>query len=213
MSTDKAATARRPYRKLLPAQEVELVQLWEAGGHTAEDLAILFGLSRRGIQAAVSRLGAKRRRRPAGAAPGAVAEIRARVCAAPLPVAADQADRTVALLDAAFANASHLEALTMATVDDAAAAGGIAALRALDIAASALARITTIKRQAAGLGASNPITIGDLPELTVRELTAEEIAAIRDQQVAEDNAAMSSTDDDDNVVAEGDDDASDRRAA
>lgn len=203
---------RHTYTRLKPTDEAELVSLWTAGGTTAEELGTRFGLSRRGIQQALIRLGAPKK--GSGLAPITRAATARPPVPAEMPIISSSADRQRDAIDAAYANAVQLELLTMHAVTEATALGGIAALRALDIAASALARLTTMKRAAAGLGATNPIMTGELPELTVRELTTQEVNAIRDQQLADDNAAMGTDDDDDDdVVREEGDGEDDRRAA
>ncbi|MGG5889448.1 hypothetical protein ACLF3G_20115 [Falsiroseomonas sp. HC035] len=194
--------AARRYAKLKPTEDADLVALWSAGGMTADDLAARFGMSRRGIQQALIRLGSPKK---GGARPAP------RVLAVPpIPAPpAKPADRQRGAIDSAYVNAVHLEALTMLAVNDAVAGGGIPALRALDLAASALARLTTIKRAAAGLGAINPITEADLPELPIREITPAEIAAMRAQQLADDAEGLAhmhdDDDEDDDLISEGDD--------
>ncbi len=193
------SAATRPYGKLIPANEAELVALWMGGGMTADDLAAKFGMTRRGIQQALIRLGSPRK----GSAPAITS------CSPPPPMPVppvNPAERQRGAIDSAYTNAVPLEALTMRAVNEAVAGGGIPALRALDLAASALARLTTIKRAAAGLGAINPVTAEDLPELPIRELSSGEIAAMRAQQLAEDaegSAHMHA--DDDDLISEGDD--------
>ena len=180
--TPEPSTRRRRYRRLLPAQEAELRALWEAGGTTAEDLALRFSMSRRGVQAALARLGAKK-----GAAAGAVAAaVHKRVLAEAVPAHADLATRIRETKDTAYQNAARLEALAMQAAEDAMAeVGGVGALRALDLAASVLARVRNVKWAALGLDGRTPPE-GDAPELVVRELTTEEVAAMRQDQERED---------------------------
>jgi len=207
-----STTNKRSYRKLTSDDEAELVSMWGTGASTIADLALHFGMSPRGIQAALSRLDAKKGRAGMTAVRRLVAVASADTARPPapaeIPIISSSADRQRSAIDMAYANAVQLELMTMHAVTEATALGGIAALRALDIAASALARLTTMKRAAAGLGATNPVSSGELPELVLRELTTSEVAAIRDQQLADDNAAMGT--DDDVVREDGDDD---RRAA
>lgn len=175
-------TDKRRYRRLLPAQEAELRALWEAGATTAEELAAKFGMSRRGVQAALARLGARK-----GAAAGAVAKaVRNRVLAEAVPSHPDLAVRIRETKDSAYQNAARLEALAMQAAEDAAGElTGAAALRALDLAASVLARARNVKWAALGLdGRGAPD--GDPPVLMVRQMTEAEVAEIRAQQEAED---------------------------
>lgn len=202
------AIVRRTYNKLKPTDEAELVSLWAAGGMTAEELGAKYGLSRRGIQQALVRLGSPKK----GSSTVTTVTATWPLALAEMPTISAPADRQRDAIDAAYRNAVRLESLTMQAVAEATSLGGIAALRALDLAASAMARLTSMKRAAAGLGAINPPDPATLPELTIRELTEHEVAVIRDQQLADDSAAMGSDDDDDDVVQEDADD-DDSRAA
>jgi hypothetical protein len=209
MSSTTSAAPRR-YRRLLPAQEGELRALWEAGATTAEELAARFGMSRRGVQAALSRLGAKK-----GAAASAVATVvHRRILAEAVPMHGDPVVRIREAKDAAFMNAVRLEALAMQAAEEAMAEiGGIGALRALDLAASVLARARTVKWAALGLDGRTPPDTTDLPELVIREMTAIEIGTIRRRQDADDRALGAGDDLDpapvdepaDDVVVEGED--------
>jgi hypothetical protein len=85
--------------------------------------------------------------------------------------------------------------------------GAVAALRALDLAATALDRTRRSRWAALGLDKGVPAS-GELPELPIRDLTDEEVEAIRAQQLAEDEAASDAEDgcaDADDVVIEGED--------
>ena len=216
MTLDPLAERRR-YRRLLPAQEAELRALWEAGATTADDLAARFGMSRRGVQAALSRLGARK-----GAAAGAVAAaVHKRVLAEAVPAHPDLATRIRETKDSAYQNAARLESLAMQAAEAAMGeVGGVGALRALDLAASVLARVRTVKWAALGLD-GRAAADGEPPELVVRQMTPEEVAAIRRDQDRYD-AALSRGDDPetqhaddttaDDVVDEGGDDPVPSRA-
>lgn len=212
MFSETVAPPRR-YRRLLPAQEAEMRALWEAGATTADELAARFGMSRRGVQAALSRLGAKK----GAAASVVVTAVHRRVLAEALPMHADLTTRIRQTKDTAFQNAARLEALAMQAAEEAMAEiGGIGALRALDLAASVLGRVRNVKWAALGLDGRSPPETGDLPELVIREMTADEIGTIRRRQDAEDQAlALGPSDDLDrqaadepaeDVITEGDDD-------
>jgi hypothetical protein len=180
------ATDRRRYRRLLPAQEAELAALWEAGATTADDLAARFGMSRRGVQAALARLGAKK-----GAAAAAITKaISARILAETVPAHPDLAVRTREAREAAYQNAAELESMAMQAAREAAAGELVAAaalLRALDLAASVLARTRTVRWAALGLDGRG-LPDGDVPTLVVKQMTAAEVAEMRRAQREEDAA-------------------------
>lgn len=144
--TPEPSTTRR-YRRLLPAQEAELRALWEAGASTAEDLAVRFGMSRRGIQAALSRLGARK-----GAAAAALSKaVHARILSDAMPEHPDLASQIRWMRDETYKNATRIEVLAMAAAEEAAAgeiASATAILRALDSAAAKGARTDSSRTSA-----------------------------------------------------------------
>lgn len=173
---------RRRYRRLTGPEEIELRSLWEGGSFTMDDLAGRLGMSRRGVQAALDRLGARK----GATAPAAslLRPVRAKPCTPP----ADPEERARDAKAAVYANAVRLEALAMQAAEDASELGGIAALRAIDLAASVLARTRVARWASLGLDGKTPAEASELPELPVRQLTDEETEAIRAAQAAEDEA-------------------------
>jgi len=187
------SAAPRRYTRLTPDQHAEMARLWETGLYTAAELAHRFGCSRRGVQAALERLGAVKGAAPLPSAPPAPS---AGFCAAPGPVldGADDAparqvqeERIRAAREAAWQHAAELEAMTMhAARTLAAQPPGATTLRALDLAASVMGRVRALRWASLGLDGKLPVDADDLPELPIREMTREEIAAIRARQAAED---------------------------
>lgn len=194
---------RRRYRRLTGPEEAELRSLWESGSFTMDDLAGRLGMSRRGVQAALDRLGARK----GATAPAAslLRPVKAKPCIPP----ADPEERARDAKAAVYANAVRLEALAMQAAEDASQLGGIAALRAIDLAASVLARTRVVRWASLGLDGRTPAEASELPELPIRQLSDEETEAIRAAQAAEDEAMGLSHDQDeaapdaDDVVEEG----------
>jgi hypothetical protein len=168
-----------------------MARLWETGLYTAIEVADLFGCSRRGVQAVMERLGAVK-----GANPPPAAEVPSTgLYAAPGGLAAapaatsitTQEERVHAAREAAWHHAGELEAMAMAAARAVAAqAPGSSSMRALDLAASVLGRVRALRWASLGLDGKLPPELEELPELVIREMTAEEVAAIRARQAAED---------------------------
>ncbi|MBR0652748.1 hypothetical protein GXW78_24035 [Roseomonas terrae] len=187
--------------------------LWESGTVTAEDLAAKYSMSRRGVQAALLRLGAKR-----GAASAAIATaVSARILSDVMPEHPDTAARVRWTRDETYKNATRIEALAMAAAEQAASgeiASAAAVLRALDSAAAIISRTRTARFVALGLDLRGSVHDGDPPELVVKEMTPAEVADVRRQQEEEDAITRPGTQDHsadetadpgaDEVVIEGD---------
>ncbi len=175
--------SRRRYRRLAAPEEAQLVSLWEGGALSAEDLACRFGMSRRGIQAALTRLGAVKGR----SADEAVIAATQRTLAALPPLPSDPAERIHNAREAAYRDAVRLQQLAMAAAEEAAQElGGVASIRVLAKVADVIAKARVVVWSSLNLDGKMPVNEGDLPELPVRDLTDEEVAAIRDQQSLDD---------------------------
>ncbi|MGK7864560.1 hypothetical protein [Falsiroseomonas sp. E2-1-a4] len=211
-----AASPKRSYARLTPEQWGEARAAWATGAVTAEELARHYGCSLRSVQLHM----AQHRVEKGSAAAALTATVEARVLAEALPGEDDLATRIRQTRDGTYADAEVIQRLVMRNVqlaqDPATGFAAVAALRALDLAAAALGRTQRVRWLALGLDKALPAG-GELPELVIREMTAEETAAIRDQQLREDAEADATQpaaegEDDDDVVIEGEDDAADQLA-
>jgi hypothetical protein len=188
-------------RHATPERAAEIIALWETGSVTHADLATRFVLSKRGVQELLKRSGAVK-----GAKAKAVASAAtARILATALPSPSDLASRIREVKARAYENATAIEHAIMAAIAGANIAEAAPALRALDLAASALERAR--RAQWAALSVEAQINEGDaLPELPIRMMTPEEVAAIRDRQAEEEKESVAnhpSSVDDDGIVIEG----------
>lgn len=204
-----ASPRRRRYTRLTPEQWAEARAAWVTGGVTAKELAQRYGCSLRAVQLHMAQHQAEK-----GSAMAArAAAVEARILADALPSEDDMAARIRQAREGTYADATAIQQLVMRNVqlaqDPTTALGAVAALRALDLAAAALGRTQRVRWLALGLDKAPPVT-GELPELVIREISAEEVAAIRDQQRKEDEerGVQLASDDgpDGGVVAEGEDD-------
>lgn len=206
--SDQSAQRRR-YVRLSSEQWAEARAAWVTGGVTAEELARRYGCSLRAIQLHMLQHKAEK----GSALAKHAAAVEARVLAEALPSNDDLATRIRETREATYANATAIQQLVMNNVqlaqDPTTALGAVAALRALDLAAAALGRTQRVRWLALGLDKALPAS-DELPELLIREMSAEEVIAIRDQQHRDDaelNTGQSlAEDDDDNRIEEGDDD-------
>ena len=199
---------RRRYVRLTPEQWAEARAAWVTGGVTAGELALRYGCSLRAVELHM----AQHRAEKGSAVAARVAEVEARVLSEALPSSDDLAARIRHTREQTYSNAAAIQQLVMTNVqlaqNPATALGAVAALRALDLAAAALGRTQRVRWLALGLDKALPAT-DELPEVVVREMTASEIAAVRDQQHRDDaelGAGQHLDDDeDDDRVEEGDD--------
>lgn len=214
---EAAPVPRRRYAKLSPEQWASIRATYATGGVTALELARHHGCSLRSVQLHL----AKGEVRKGSAAAARASAVEARVLAEALPSEDDLATRIRRTRDGTYTDAELIQELVLANVrlaqNPTTALAAVGALRALDLAASALGRTQRVRWLALGLDKAMP-TSGELPELVIREMTAEETAAIRDQQLREDAEADATRptaegeDDDDELVIDGEADAADRLA-
>ena len=200
-----ATKEKRRYKRLTPTEWAEAEALWKTGGPTLEELAARFAVTVRALQAHFAKHGIRK-----GAAAAALASaVEERVLAAALPAEDELSRRIRATKESAYRNAVKIEQLVLGQVEAAqnpgTAMGAVAALRALDLAATALDRTRRSRWAALGLDKGVPAS-GELPELPIRDLTEGEVEAIRAQQLAEDAATLGAEGghaDADDVVIEG----------
>jgi hypothetical protein len=186
-----------------PERAAEIVALWETGSVTHDDLASRFGMSRRGVQELLRRAGAVKGAKARALASAATAHV----LATALPSPTDLAERIREVKARAYENASTIERAIMAAVTGPTVAEAAPALRALDLAASALERVR--RAQWAALSVEAQVNDGEaLPELPIRVMSPEEVAAIRDRHAREDGDGGGEDDEPEDTgdVIEGEDD-------
>jgi transposase-like protein len=200
--------AKRRYRKLSPEEWAEVRALWSSGGIDLATLSERYGVNSRTIQAHCAKHGVSR-----GSA--SVARARAaeeRIIASALPDSEDELVAKVRFAKAAaLQDADTIRSMVMAQFQ---AIGGpseglsaVAALRAIDIGAATLERARRSRFAALGLDKGDPLAVIELPELPIRVMTEEEVAAIRDrhQREEEESGVLYAEPGDDDVVIEGPD--------
>ena len=180
-----ATREKRRYKRLTPAEWAEAEALWKTGGPTLEELSARFAVTVRGLQAHF----AKHKVQKGAAAAALAGAVEERVLAAALSAGDALSRRILDTKESAYRNAVAIERLVLGQVEAAqnpgTAMGAIAALRALDLAATALDRTRRSRWAALGLDKGVPAS-GDLPTCA---LTDEGGEAIRARQLAEDTAA------------------------
>lgn len=177
MSAD--APRSRSYRRLTTADDADLKAAWEAGASTVSDLSVRFGMSARGIQAALVRMGAQK-----GTAAAKVTRAVGRIATVPeIEPGDDLGGRAAETRDDAYRHAHLLEHLAMQAAAQAAEVGGMPALRALDLAGSIIERCRKARWAATGLDKTDLMDSAELPELIIRELSDAEVAEIRAEQL------------------------------
>lgn len=175
----------RAYRKLTSGEDAELKAAWEAGASTVADLSTRFGMSARGIQAALVRLVAQK-----GAGAAMVVRATERIAyPAEISPGDDLGTRAAETRDDTYRDAHILQRLAMKAATEAAEAGGMPALRGLDLAATIVERCRKARWAATGLDKTDLMDASELPELIVRELSDAEVAAMRAEQLDYDQMA------------------------
>lgn len=211
-SPEEAARPRRRYARLSAEEWAEARAAWMTGGVTAEELAQRYGCSLRAVQLHM----AKHKAQKGSAIAARAAAVEARVLAEALPDEDDLATRIRQTREGTYRDAMTIQQLVMQNVllaqNPTTALSAVAALRALDLAATALGRTQRVRWLALGLDKAPPEPT-ELPELPIRVLTDEEVAAIRAQQEQDDALsphaqarARAHEDAEDDVVIEGEDD-------
>lgn len=204
--TETISTKRR-YVRLTDEEWAEVRSLWATGGVDLSSLSERYGVTPRAIQAHCAKHGVVRG--SASAARAKAAEER--ILATAMPENGDDLavkirNAKAAALDDADAIRTLVRTQLQALAEPAAGLSAVAALRAIDIGASALERARRSRFAALGLDKGDPLVNVELPELIIRELTTEEVTAIRDQQLQEDAEQTRAGELDDFELAANDDD-------
>lgn len=186
MTTPKPATKAtpKPATRLTPKQWAEAEALWESGEVTLDDLAAKFSKHKSNFSRHFDKNGIKR---------GAKAEehkkkIAEAVTAAGIDEASVTAARIKETKEEHYKMSMGLAKLVWQEVLTAKTAGNplataTANLKALDIAATALAKLRNERWEILGLNREDYVDGDVLPELVISELTADEIQKLQDRDV------------------------------
>jgi len=177
---------KAPGSRLTPKQWAEAEALWESGEVTLEDLAAKFGKHKSNFSRHFDKLSIVR---------GSKAEAHKRKVAEAVTAASiDEASVTAARIretkedhykmSAGLAKLVWSEILT-AKQDKNPLSVATANLKALDIAAGALKKLREERWSILGLDKADFIDEEGLPELTIMELTAEQLEALRNRDEAD----------------------------
>lgn len=170
---------RRKYTRLSESAWAEARALWEVGDSSLEELSAHFAISTRALQLHFAKHGVKKGARARTLAAAVETEIFRRELS-DKELLIERAKETKEL---AYANAQVVERLVMAQLkmaqenpSEAFKAG--TALKMLSLASATLERLHGLKRIALGLDKENVIA-EELPQLIFRDLSKEELEAIR----------------------------------
>lgn len=182
--TAKVAKPASKSSRLTPKQWAEAEALWESGEVTLDDLAAKFSKHKSNFSRHFDKNGIKR---------GAKAEAHKKkiadaVTAASVDEASVSAARIRETKEEHYKMASGLAKLVWTEVITAKTGGhalatATANLKALDIAATALAKLRNERWEILGLDRSDYVDGDVIPELVISELTAEEIEKIKNKDL------------------------------
>lgn len=192
-------TTKRKYARLTPATWATIEGLWASGSATLPEIAERFGVSARAIQSHMSQRGIGK----GSAAEALAAEVRSGVLSRTMGEPDDLVARAAAIREGAVQGAEKVERLLHAALDAAAADPGkvfalAASAKALALAAQTLERLHKLKRSALGLGDDDTLS-DELPTLLIEDLSASDIAAMREDD-EEDDGPKARQDEDNEVV-------------
>ncbi|MGF7163426.1 hypothetical protein FHS85_005089 [Rhodoligotrophos appendicifer] len=176
----------RKYVRLSLIQWAQVRARWEAGENTLEELSAEFSVSRRAVQAHLSKHGVVK-----GAA---AAEIAASVREEVFSECLDNHDLTLSRArstrEAAYAHALTIENLIMTQLklasDPSQVARASAGVRMLVSAAAGLERLHELKYRALGLEKADHLQ-DQLPEIIIRDLSQEEITELQAAEEGDDD--------------------------
>jgi hypothetical protein len=194
MTTMTDSTTTRAYNRLSPAVWAEIRALWETGEPTLDELALRYSITTRALQSHFQKndtmKGAK--------AMIIAAEVKEAIFADSFEDRETKIAKGRETRATDFANASKIESLIMAQVDEAqkdptAAFRASGAIKALALAAQALERTTAMKWRSLGLDRVQDTD--ELPEIHIVNLTEDDIQEIRRSQEAGDDSESDDSDD------------------
>lgn len=194
--TEKKPPAAKPAKsgtRLTPKQWAEAEALWESGEVTLDDLAAKFGKHKSNFSRHFDKLSIKR---------GSKAEAhKKKVHEAVTAAAVDDATVTAARIretkEDHYKMSSSLAKLVWSEILTAKQGGhplavATANLKALDIAATSLKKLREERWAVLGLDKADFIDEDGLPELTIQELTAEQLEELRNRDEADLGLAVGS---------------------
>jgi Mrp family chromosome partitioning ATPase len=170
---------KRKYVRLAPSKWAEICALWEIGDVTLPDLAERYRVSTRTLQAHF----AKHKVEKGSKAAALATSVKAEIHASGLDDKNHTVERARATREAAYSNATLLEGRIMqavAAMSSSKTVGQSSTLKSLALAAAGLERLHGLKLRALGLDKDIPLQ-DELPVLTFRDLSEEEIKARRDR--------------------------------
>lgn len=178
--------AAKPGARMTPKQWAEAEALWESGEVTLEDLAAKFGKHKSNFSRHFEKLSVKRGSKAAA--------HKRKVSEAVTAAAIDEVSVTAARIretkEDHYKMAAGLGKLVWSEILTAKQGGNpvsvaTANLKALDLAASALKKVREERWAILGLDKADFIDEDGLPELTIMELTAEQLEALRNRDEAD----------------------------
>lgn len=195
-----STSAKRPYVRLTPAAWAEIVAKWQSGEFTLAQLSHGYHVTTRAIQSHL----AKNKIEKGSQAKVIAAKVKAEVFKATLPEVEATVDRAIAIRERAYNHAVVIEDQIIATLKSAAddpstVFAASATIKMLGVAAQSLERLHTLKRAACGIGADDAGD-GELPVLTILDLTADEIADLQRQDDEDDPGNLVTDDADTDLV-------------
>jgi hypothetical protein len=178
MTTKMNPGAKRRYNRLSPAVWAEIRALWETGEPTLDELALRYSVTTRALQSHFH----KNDTIKGGKAMVIAADVKEAVFADSFEDRETKIAKGREIRATDFANASKIESLIMAQVEEAqkdpsAAFRASAAIKALALAAQALERTTAMKWRSLGLDRVQDTD--ELPEIHIVNLTEDDIREIR----------------------------------
>jgi hypothetical protein len=175
-------TEKRKYRRLSESAWAEARALWEVGYSSLEELSARFGISKRALQFHFAKHGLSKGSKSRALA----AAVETEVFRAELTDKEVLVERAKDIKERTYANAQIIENLVMAQLEQAQkdpsqAHKAGSAMKTLSLAASTLERLHQLKKTATGLD-KDPDIGKELPVLTFRDLSKEDLEAIKADQ-------------------------------
>lgn len=177
----KKAPAKKPIRRLTVTQRAEAIALWQAGEITLEGLSKKFGKSRQAFLRLFDKEGVKKGSKSAETAKRVTEAVEAGM----VDSAAETAKRIRDTKEEHYKMSSTLAKLTWKIIVDAQASGSALGTKLNDMKALQMASnvLKTVREERyAVLGLNEKVHDDDtpLPDLVIRELTAEQIAIMQE---------------------------------
>lgn len=171
---------KRKYRRLSESAWAEVRALWEVGDTSLEELSARFDISKRALQLHFARHDVKK----GAKARELAAAVEKEVFGAEFTDKETLVERAKDIKECTYANVQVIENLIMAQLDlaqkdSSQAYKAASAMKMLSLAASALERTHHLKRTALGLDKDDPTVSEEMPVLIFRDLSKEDLEAIK----------------------------------